>query len=114
VRSLVLAVALGLTATTAAAQDEVSCHSVVRGETGLPGPNLAGIVGRRAGQDRRFPDYSPALKQAAARGLAWTPQTLDRFLANPEAVIPKTAMNYMVLKKPADRQTVIAYLRRRR
>ena len=88
-----------------------ACHSVDRKEKGLPGPNLAGVVGRKAGQDRSFRDYSPALKRAAAKGLAWTPQTLDRFLADPEKVVPHTSMAYFGLKRPRDRQAVIAYLR---
>ena len=121
---ILLALAVGLAATPASAQSLAkqgervfqqcySCHSVDRRETGLPGPNLAGVVGRRAGLERGF-DYSPALKRAAARGLTWTPQVLERFLADPEAVVPHTAMNYFGLKKPHDRQALIAYLKTKR
>jgi cytochrome c len=116
-----LVLALGLTAQPAMAQPLAkqgervfqqcfACHSVDRKEKTLSGPNLAGVVGRRAGLQRGF-DYSPAMKRAAARGLAWTPPTLDRFLADPEKVVPHTTMAYFGVKKPADRQALIAYLR---
>ena len=43
-----------------------ACHSVDPAEQGLPGPNLAGVVGRRAGAQAGF-DYSPAMRAAGAR-----------------------------------------------
>ena len=87
-----------------------ACHSVDKAEAGLPGPNLAGVVGRRAGREAGF-DYSPAMKEAAAGGLTWTPETLDRFLTDPEQVVPKTSMHWFGLKDPAERAAVIGYLR---
>lgn len=113
---LVLALAWG-TAAAAQAPDGrrafqkcFSCHSVDPAETGLPGPNLAGIVGARAGREAGFA-YSPAMKAAAARGLTWTEATLDRFLADPEAVVPRTEMSFVGLRDPAERRAVIAYLK---
>lgn len=87
-----------------------ACHSVDPGEKGLPGPNLAGVVGRRAGAERGF-DYSPAMRAAADRGLVWREATLDRFAADPEAVVPKTSMSFVGLRDAADRQALIAYLK---
>jgi cytochrome c len=121
---LVLVLTVGLSATSASAQSLAkqgerafqqcfACHSVDRKEKALPGPNLAGIVGRKAGAEKGFA-YSPGLKRVAAKGLAWTPQNLDRFLADPEKVVPHTSMAYFGMKKPQDRQAVIAYLRTKR
>ncbi|HEX7006872.1 MAG TPA: c-type cytochrome [Alphaproteobacteria bacterium] len=89
-----------------------ACHSVDPAERGLPGPNLAGIVGRRAAAQPDF-EYSDAMLDAARnRGLTWTEATLDRFLADPQAVVPGNAMNFFGLRDPAERAAVIAYLAR--
>lgn len=69
----------------------VSCHSVDPAETGLPAPNLAGVAGRTAGSRPDFA-YSPAMRAAGKGGLVWTRETLNRFLANPQALVPGTAM----------------------
>lgn len=85
------------------------CHAVERGQTNPIGPNLAGVVGRKAAADKAFA-YSPALRGAK---IIWSPKTLDAFLADPQKVVPHTSMAYFGLKKPADRQAVIAYLKSR-
>ncbi len=78
------------------------CHSASSG--GGQGPGLGGVVGRKAGS-AAF-GYSPAMRRA---DLAWQPDTLDRYLANPAAVIPGTAMAVRV-SDPAARHDLIAYL----
>ena len=45
----------------------ISCHSVDRAETGLSGPTLAGLIGRRAAALPGF-EYSPAMRRAAEAG----------------------------------------------
>lgn len=79
----------------------VSCHSVDPAETGLPAPNLGGVVGRRAGTLTDF-DYSPAMRAAGEKGLVWTPEALKAFLANPQAVVPGTAMQRLPPGAPVD------------
>jgi cytochrome c len=79
----------------------VSCHSVDPAETGLPAPNLDGVVGRRAGIRPDF-DYSPAMRAAGDRGLVWTRETLKAFLTNPEGVVPGTAMQRLPPGAPVD------------
>lgn len=86
-----------------------SCHSVDPAEGHVQGPNLAGIVGRSAGTRPGY-SYSPALRRARAGGLVWTEPALDRFLADPEAMIPGTEMSMPPLRKPRDRQAVIRFL----
>lgn len=78
-------------ATARAFQKCISCHSLDPAETGLPGPSLGGVLGRRAASLPGF-DYSPAMRAAGAGGLAWTNDKLDAFLANPEALVPGTMM----------------------
>jgi len=87
-----------------------SCHSIVPGETNLQGPNLAGIVGRSIAAQDGF-DYSPAMRRFAARERVWSQELLDRFTAEPEAVVPKTSMQFQGIDDGADRADLIAYLR---
>lgn len=87
-----------------------ACHSVVAGEDKLPGPNLRGVLGRRAGTLRGF-EFSPAMVEAGARGVVWGRRTLDAFLANPEAVVPGTTMGLPTgLPRADDRRDVIDFL----
>ena len=90
----------------------VACHSVTAGEVGLPGPNLHGVIGRRAGTAPGF-RFSPALVGAGARGVVWTRETLDAYLADPEAFIPGTEMGLPPLRSAEERRDVIDFLERR-
>ena len=88
-----------------------ACHSVVAGEDGLPGPNLRGVIGRRAGTLPGF-RFSPALIEQGARGLVWTRATLDAYLADPAGFLPGTEMAMPGLSVADDRRDVIDYLQR--
>ncbi|MEZ0470027.1 c-type cytochrome [Luteimonas salinilitoris] len=89
-----------------------ACHSVRPGEDGLSGPNLAGIVGRRAA-DRPDFEYSAALLAAAReRDLVWTPAALDAFLRDPEAFVPGTSMSFIGIRDPDERAALIHFLSR--
>ena len=91
-----------------------ACHSVAPDETGLPGPNLAGVVGRRVASEPGFA-YSPALVALAEQGgRIWTEAALDAFLRAPEVVAPGTAMAFIGLRTAAERADVIAFLKRTR
>ncbi len=91
-----------------------ACHSVDPAERGLPGPNLGGVVGRPAAALDDY-DYSEAMIAAGRTGkLVWSEATLDRFIADPKAFLPGTAMNFIGMRNPAERKAVIAYLARKR
>jgi cytochrome c len=79
-----------------------SCHSIEENDIG---PKHRGVVGRPAGS---LPDYaySPALK---ASGLVWSADNLDRWLTNPQALVPGTKM-YFSLPDAQSRADLIAYL----
>src|SRR5207248_3088317 len=64
-----------------------TCHMVREGDNRL-GPNLYKIVGRKAGS---LPDYafSSAMKEA---GFVWDEEKLDRFIANPDELVPGNSM----------------------
>ncbi|MTW19305.1 c-type cytochrome [Rhodoplanes serenus] len=87
-----------------------SCHMVDPAETAtLEGPMLAGIVGRRAATRPGF-DYSDAMRAAGDAGLVWDATTLDRFVADPQAVVPGTRMSLPPLADPDLRAAIVAYL----
>ena len=81
------------------------CHSVTPGQN-MIGPSLAGVSGRRAGTAAGF-SYSPGMRGA---NLTWNDGNLDRYLADPAAVVPGTAMPAPGLDA-AQRRAVIAYLK---
>jgi cytochrome c len=91
-----------------------ACHSVVPGETGLTGPNLAGVVGRRIASAPGF-DYSPALAALAEQGAGvWTEAAMDAFIRAPEELVPGTEMTFVGLPDAGERADVIAFLRQTR
>ncbi|WP_236001101.1 c-type cytochrome [Agrobacterium leguminum] len=80
------------------------CHAVEAGKTGI-GPNLAGVLGRRAGSASGA-RYSQALANAT---ITWDAATLDQFLTNPKALVPGTLMAISV-KDANIRAALISYL----
>jgi len=80
----------------------MSCHIKAGGGQG---PSLVGVVGRPAASYKGAV-YSKALQESQ---LTWTPDKLDTFLTNPNAMVPGTAMQ-MSIPDPNDRADVIAYL----
>lgn len=79
------------------------CHSL--DEHG-PGPRHRGLFGRRAASQPGFA-YSQALARA---GIVWSAATLDRWIANPDAVAPGNSMVVRLADDPEDRAAIIAYL----
>jgi len=90
-----------------------SCHSVVKGETGLSGPNLADLSARAIASDPGF-KYSKAFSKFASANPRWTPELLERFLAEPQAVVPGNGMGFFGLKKTDERAAIVAYLMEKR
>lgn len=86
-----------------------SCHSVQQGENGLSGPNLRRLGQRPIAGDRTF-TYSKAFNAFAARYPRWTPDLLDSFLTDPEALVPGNQMGFFGLRKPDERAAIVAYL----
>lgn len=80
------------------------CHSAVSGRQMPLGPNLAGVVGRKAAATAFA--YSPALKNSR---LTWDRATLDRYLVAPARMVPGTKMAVAV-PNAAERAALIGYL----
>jgi glucose/arabinose dehydrogenase len=69
------------------------------------GPNLLGVVGRKAGTLPGF-NYTKAM---AFSGITWDAATIERFLAGPTLMVPGTTMP-AAIPNPADRLDLAAYL----
>ena len=83
-----------------------TCHIMREGDNRL-GPNLNKVVGRKAGSISGY-NYSSAMKEA---GFVWDEEKLDRFIANPEEVVPGNNMKpYGGLSSSEDRKKIIAFL----
>lgn len=86
----------------------IACHAVTPTAGAKMGPNLAGVVGRKAGAAAGF-KYSAAMKKA---NLKWDDATLDKWLAKPSTLVPGTSMAFAGVPNPAERAAVIAYLKK--
>ncbi len=106
----ILAVAGAASAQTGAEifQRCAGCHSVAAGVVDTPGPNLVGLIGRKAGSQ---PGASDAMKAAGDKGLVWSEATLDKFLDDPYAAVPDNGMEFSGLERAPDRKAVIDYLK---
>jgi cytochrome c len=83
-----------------------ACHQIGPKAAIAVGPVLKGIVGRKAGT---FPGYSYSAANKTS-GIVWTPEELDKYLTNPQAVVPHTKMIFPGIKDEQKRKDVIAYL----
>lgn len=83
-----------------------ACHALEPDAGNKVGPNLAGVIGRKAGTVQGFA-YSEPMK---ASGLTWTREELDRFIENPMKAVPGTKMAFAGIPDAAQRQAVIDYI----
>jgi cytochrome c len=116
--SLSAAVALAAGASPADAQDIpqrgakvygvcAACHSLNPG-VHLSGPSLADLWGKKAGSVDGFVRYSKALKAA---DITWDENTLNAWLADPQAMVPGNYMTFRGIKDDKARGDLIAFLR---
>jgi cytochrome c len=116
-----LAVVLPILSGAALAQDDVdpkeaqlafnnhcrTCHTTKEGDNRL-GPSLYGVMGREAGSAPGYA-YSSAMQNA---DFVWDPETLDRYIENPDAVVPGNKMKpYSGITDPEERAKITAHLK---
>ena len=81
----------------------IACHSI---EENRVGPAHHGVFGRKAGLAAGY-QYSDSVRKSK---IIWSEKTLDKWLKNPEKLIPGQKMGYSVAEA-RDRQDLIAYLK---
>ena len=84
-----------------------ACHWADK-EKNKTGPHLVGIIGRTAGTLDSYKKYSKAMKES---GIVWDEATLTDYLRAPKKYLKGTKMAFAGLKKDADIENVIAYLK---
>jgi len=121
--SLILAVAIagaiaGLGAGAAQAADVAKgqaafvrqcaiCHTIDKGGENRIGPNLFGVVGRRAGTMQGF-RYTNAFRNTAT--FEWTEVLLGPWISLPSVMVPGTAMGGFPGVADRDKDDIVAYL----
>lgn len=80
----------------------IACHSL---DAHRVGPAHRGVFGSRAGSVQGY-NYSDALKNSQ---IVWTAQNLDKWLSNPEELIPGQKMGFLIGNQ-LERTDIIAYL----
>src|SRR5215475_5482178 len=83
-----------------------ACHNFTKGGPNLVGPDLWGVVGRPKASVAGF-NYSAAMK---AKGGNWTVPELMQFIANPQGLVPGTAMTFAGVPRATQRADIVAYL----
>jgi cytochrome c len=119
VRSVLIAGLLVISVAPAMAQDAAAgekdfvvcraCHQIGPNAKNAVGPVLNGVVGRKAGTYADY-NYSDANKNS---GITWTPDELEKYLANPQGVVPHTKMAFPGFRGttgPQKIKDVIAFL----
>jgi cytochrome c len=84
-----------------------TCHQIGQNARNFVGPELNGVVGRKAGTVPDY-NYSDANKNS---GLTWDEATLTKYLHTPREVVPGTKMAFPGLQRDSDIANVIAYLK---
>jgi len=82
------------------------CHNFQEGQGSKVGPDLYGVVGRKIASVAGF-NYSAALKGMNG---TWTFDELNKWLTDPRAMVPGTAMTFAGLANEKQRADLIAYL----
>jgi cytochrome c len=82
-----------------------TCHSFTAGDAPRQGPNLHGVIGRRAGT---LPGFAYSAGFAHAK-FSWDAAHLDAWLSDPQSVIPSAVMLYRQ-PDPATRRLIIGWL----
>jgi cytochrome c len=79
------------------------CHALDRDKEG---PRLGGVYGRTAGAVASF-QYSGPLQKSK---ITWTDETLDKWLTDPEKMVPDSDMAFHV-ESADERREIISFLK---
>jgi cytochrome c len=82
------------------------CHSNAKGAPNRIGPNLFGVVGRKAASLPGF-FYSGAMKHS---NIKWTHEKLEAYISKPQAVVPGNRMAFAGVSSHQQVEDLVAYL----
>lgn len=83
-----------------------ACHSLDSSKNAF-GPDLSGVVGRKAASLPRFA-YSEALQKS---DITWTEANLRKWIAGNDQFVPGTRMRHVEITDKAEQDYLIAYLK---
>jgi cytochrome c len=117
VRSLLVSLSLVALTCAAQAQDAEAgkkvfnkcraCHQVGPTAKNGVGPELNGLIGRKAGSVEGY-NYSDANKKS---GLTWDEATFAEYIKNPKAKVPGTKMAFAGITKEEEIKDLTAFLK---
>jgi cytochrome c len=84
-----------------------ACHQIGEGAKNAIGPELNGVVGRKAGSVAGY-SYSDANKNS---GITWDESNLAEYLKDPKVKVPGTKMIFAGIKDEKKVQDLIAFLK---
>jgi len=84
-----------------------ACHQIGEGAKNAIGPELNGVVGRKAGSVAGY-SYSDANKSS---GITWDESNLTAYLKDPKVKVPGTKMIFAGIKDAKKVQDLIAFLK---
>ena len=84
----------------------LTCHSIGKGGPNKIGPNIFGVLNRKAGSVSGY-KYSKAM---LAYGKIWSFEEMNGFLTKPKDWIKGTKMSFIGLRSAKDRAAVILYM----
>jgi cytochrome c len=84
-----------------------ACHQIGEGAKNAIGPELNGVVGRKAGSVAGY-SYSDANKNS---GITWDESNLAEYLKDPKVRVPGTKMVFAGIKDEKKVQDLIAFLK---
>ena len=83
------------------------CHTIGRAAQHAFGPELNGLIGRKAGT---LPGYKYS-DEMQASGIVWSEANLTAFVAAPTDVVPGTRMHFWGLSDPPKVADLLAWLK---